>query len=692
MHPETSSDVIRGAIHGSPGCDQQRSADVIFASMPYVSMERPSVALGTLTASLDRAGITCETVYGSLRFAERISVRAYEALNNSDITLQIGEWTFSQAAFREHAGDVDAYIAGLVGAGETEPKLRGDLLAIRKHVGEFIEEVAADIVARRPRIVGCSSVFQQHCASLALLRRVRELDPAIVTMMGGANCEGSMGVVAHEQYPWVDFVVSGEADKLLPDLCRLIFEHGRDVPLDRLPFGVLGPVMRNGGANGAAAARAPRAIIDNLDEIPIPNYDDYFEQLETSALRDYILPCIPLETSRGCWWGAKHHCTFCGLNGEGMTFRAKSQARVEDEVTHLSERYGLTKFMTVDNILDNRYFDRVLPAMARRGNMRFFYETKANLTREQVKMLSLAGVRWIQPGIEALHDDLLKLLKKGTSVTVNVQLLKWARNYGIWVIWNHLYAAPGDHPEWYETIADWLPLIIHLQPPAGGSISRIRYDRFSPYFNNAASYGLKLVPYWSYALTYPLDERQLREQAYFFSHDGPVSPAPERLITLVQQWAAAFLKTATVTTFVPERSATAPELAMADDGAHIVIRDTRPCAVAPRHELDLLQSSVCRACDAAKGLRGVVDAVRAAGADDPDTAIEAALQQLVEWKIVADFDGKFLCLAVDEDALPYLGFEEFAAGLALLQPVRKSRNTQRSPNVDPWETPLAEMF
>lgn len=669
-----------------------RQADVLFASMPYFSLERPSVALGTLAAVLDRAGISCSTVYGNLVFAERIGMLGYEWLNNSDITLQMGEWTFSEAAFGRSIRPPEEYVEALCSTGGQHPGLLESLVQVRALARELVDDLAELIVARQPRIVGCSSVFQQQCASLALLRRIHELDPGIVTMLGGANCEGNMGVVVHQQYPWVDFVVSGEADKLLPELCSQILQHGRHVPAASLPYGVLAPVTRTAGV----AVNAPRAIVKDLDEIPIPSFDDYYAQLERSPLRDCIIPCIPLETSRGCWWGAKRHCTFCGLNGEGMTFRAKSQERVEHEVRWLSERHGLKRFMTVDNILDHRYFSQVLPAMAEMGDLRVFYETKANLSRPQVELLSRAGVRWIQPGIEALHDDLLVLLKKGCSLAINVQLLKWARRYGVWVIWNHLYAAPGDRPEWYDEVADTLPLLMHLQPPVGGIITRIRYDRFSPYFDNARDFGLKLTPYRAYSYVYPLDERQLMEQAYFFCHDGPVSPIPERLAKRVVEWAETFYAPRPSATTLPRRSDDAPVLAMWDDGERIVIEDTRPCAVAPRHELGALESRLCRACDAAKGGPALVAAVRAAGACEPDEEITAALRRLVDRKIIADFNGRFLCLAVDHDAIPYLGFEEFAAGLALLSSPAADKKPKREVDpyiyVDPWETPVLEMF
>jgi len=657
--------------------------------MPYASMERPSVALGTLAAALKQDAIITRTIHANLMFAERIGMAAYEQLNNSDITSQMGEWTFSEAAFGASVRDAREFFAGLYRDGYPEVGLEDWLLKIRAAATAFVDDLAERVVGEHPRIVGCSSVFQQHCASLAFLRRVHEIDPAIVTMLGGANCEASMGVVTHEQYQWVDFVVSGEADKLLPDLCRQVFEYGREVPVRRLPHGVLGPTSRRGRFNGQAskAHDAPRALVNNLDELPIPDFDDYFEQLERSPLRDHILPGLAIETSRGCWWGAKHHCTFCGLNGVGMAFRAKSENRVQNEVLSLCARYGLRKFMTVDNILDHRYFAEVLPSFAEHGNLLFFYETKANLNRSQVELLSRAGVRWIQPGIEALDDDLLKLIRKGCSVSINVQLLKWAHNYGIWVIWNHLYGAPDDKPEWYEKIADWLPMIMHLQPPTTGGMTRIRYDRFSPYFDNAEAFGLKLVPYWAYSHVYPVDQPQLMDQAYFFCHEGPVNPPPARLGSLMFEWAAMFYGERASASALPHRSEEAPVLAMTGDGDRISIRDTRPCAVAPHHKLSVLETQICRACDAARNARGIVSALRTEGSLDTDEAIAAARQRLVDLKIVADFDGKFLCLATDDNPVPYLGFEDFAGGLALLAGRRPA-----TPSTDPWETHVHDLF
>ncbi|RYY26912.1 MAG: RiPP maturation radical SAM protein 1 [Sphingomonadales bacterium] len=664
----------------------ERLVDMIFVSMPYAAIERPSLALGTLAAALAREGVTAHTIHGNMMFAERIGAAHYETFNSSDITMQMGEWTFSEAAFGSF-GDVEAYIELLTGVGMPGDSLRNALLSARVIANAFVADLAAEIVAKRPRMLGCSSVFQQNCASLALLRQVRALDPGIITLLGGANCEGQMGIATHRHYPWVDYVVSGEADHLLAGLCHQIIAQGRDVPVEELAYGVIGPRCRSDGED-LVRQEPPRALINNLDELPIPDFDDYFDQLALSPLRKSILPGLPVETSRGCWWGAKHHCTFCGLNGAGLAFRAKSEARAKEEILALGERYHLNRFMTVDNILDLKYFRNLLPDLADNYDNLFFYETKANLTRAQVELLSRAGVRWIQPGIEALHDGLLKLLKKGCSAAINVQLLKWAYNNGIWVMWNHLHGAPGEDYEWYEKVAELLPKLAHLQPPLGGSMTPIRFDRFSPYFDNAASFGLRLEPYPAYSHVYPLPIEQIADQAYFFRDATPPDPVPVALAVNMFVWGRDFYEQRDHAGILPGRSAEAPVLAMTDHGAHIEIRDTRACAKAALHVLSPIESEICRASDAARDRDAIATQVSKRFAEVTPDEIETACRRLVDVAILAEFGDTLLCLAADAEPEPYKDFHDYAGGLLLFP----KRRAEPEVSIDPWATPVSEMF
>jgi magnesium-protoporphyrin IX monomethyl ester (oxidative) cyclase len=500
--------------------------------MPFPPLNQPSMALGLLTAALRREGVSVRSFYPCLDFAEMIGLDGYAFVSDTKQEFLIGEWIFGLAAFREEAPDEPGYLDEALAAPVAQALMRksgfrGDpraaLHRLRAAAAAFVDETACRILALQPRIVGCTSTFMQHVASLALLRRVKELAPEVVTVIGGANCEAEMGAATQRCFPWVDCVVSGEADLLFPELCRCILAAGSlaALPPETLPSGVLFA----GNAAAAGRAAAPRAVLEDMNRSPTPDFDDYFDALAASPLGRFIVPGLALETSRGCWWGKKHHCTFCGLNGGGMTFRSKHPDRVVCELAELSHRHGIRRFNVVDNILDLGYIDTVLPRLAKEAQYTLFFETKSNLRRDQLERIAAAGIRRLQPGIESMHDEVLRLVDKGVTALQNLRLLKWARELGVFITWNFLWDVPGERDDWYAEVADWLPRVSHLQPPG---IDRIQFHRFSPYQMRPAQYGLELAPFPTYRAVYPVPDAELEHLAYYFIDPRRV-PAREAL-------------------------------------------------------------------------------------------------------------------------------------------------------------------
>src|SRR5262249_23085465 len=157
------------------------------------------------------------------------------------------------------------------------------------------------IAAARPRIVGFTSVFQQHLASLALARRLKARLPGTVVVIGGANCGATMGVETIRQFPFVDAIVSGEAGHGFPELAARVAAAD---PIPDLP----GVVTQATPARSAPAS--PTAAVTDLDGLPFPEYRDYFHQFARSRFAGRWQPSVFVETSRGCWWGERMHCTF----------------------------------------------------------------------------------------------------------------------------------------------------------------------------------------------------------------------------------------------------------------------------------------------------------------------------------------------------------------------------------------------
>ncbi|MBI5522794.1 MAG: RiPP maturation radical SAM protein 1 [Desulfarculus sp.] len=645
-----------------------RQADVVLVCMPYSSIECPSAGLGVLQGALLRGGVTSQVVHADLLFAERIGINAYRILNIGHRYDMIGEWTFAGAAFPEFQPDNSHHLEHLAhyfrrhygrsSPPDTETSLMELFAEIRQQAGQFVDQLARAILAKAPKVVGCSSTFEQHLASLALLRRIRELDGGVVTLLGGANCEGVMGLATAREFDWVDVAFSGEADEVMVELCGQLMRLGRGARAEDLPTGAITrQLARELSALPPQARPIPRALTHDMDRMPDPDYTDYFNTLEQVSFREQIIPGVLMETSRGCWWG---RCTFCGLNGCGSSYRAKSPRRVLDELARLSQKYGRDNFGLTDTVVGKGFWRGVLPELAQGPPpYRLFFETRSNLDRGQVALLARAGVRWVQPGIEGLHGGMLRLMKKGVSVFDNIQMLKYCREKGIYVVWHLLAGFPGEDDAWHLETAAWLPLVYHLQPVGG--VKRIRFDRFCGYQERPQEHGLTIEPFAVYRNLYPLPQEALTDLAYYFrdarpgqAHhaEGQVPPGIGALRQCQEQWAAAFFGRGQASLYlVPE-------------GQGALVHDSRPCAPAPQGRLDGLELAVLQACDPAVDLPGLLERLGARGARAASPEVMDALERLRQMKLLLEIEGRMLGLALEEPPPALETRERFPPGCA----------------------------
>ena len=639
--------------------------DVCLVLMPYAALERPSIALSILKTSLGQIGINSQIIYGNLLFAEEIGPHIYDMICKSQSHCLIGEWTFSKVAFPEFEADHDAYfqhvrrgvngLESLAKAIGSQISVKDLIYRIKEKTEAYIEKMAYHVLSFEPKIVGCSSTFQQHCASLALLRKIKELAPEVTTMLGGANCESTMGIATHKNCPWLDYVFSGESDLNFPELVERILNKETPEQLEQLPEGVIGPINRKNQYKWQKK-NPPRARIKDMNLSPVPDYDDYFNHLNTHEIGQFIVPGMLIESSRGCWWGAIKHCTFCGLNGESMGYRSKSYQLVLEEIKYLYNRHKVHRIEAVDNILEMKYFKTLLPELAKlEDDLEFFFETKANLNKQQIAMLAEAGIKWIQPGIESLDDTLLDLIDKGTKARYNLQMMKWTQEYGIYIIWVWLYDIPGDNDQLYLDMAEWLPLISHLQTPGG--LSFIQYNRFSPYHMYPEKYNLTLEADRSYSYIYPWSKEDIEDFAYYFdeySRDREQiqsfqeeqldSPGLQAIKKVFHDWQKGWAKRMYPSlSELPDPSV----LFYLYEGEEMHITDTRPCAVQEKHVLSGLTRIVYECCDRSLKFNSLLTILTEKTAHAiTKEQLEGILNDLLSSKLMINMDGYYLSLAV----------------------------------------------
>jgi ribosomal peptide maturation radical SAM protein 1 len=600
---------------------------VLFVNMPFGSV-RPAMGVSLLKGHLDRMGIPSRVLYLNLRYAQRCGREFFHTVADlSPPDALIGEWIFSPCVFEALAERKTDFVE-MVSA-RFRPWLRqkeevffAELRRSRDEAPAFLEECLAAADWGSYDIVGFTTNFAQNVPSLALARRVKERYPHIQIAFGGANCEGAMGLQLHRSFPFIDFVFSGEADLSFPQFVERL-RSGQDL------HGIPGVISRRNGESHFIDLYPER--VRDLDSLPYPGYDDYFEQ-EGETLSAPGSGYVLMETSRGCWWGEKQHCTFCGLNGSSMAYRSKSAPRALDEIFALTTRYHTNRVEMVDNILDMRYFQDLLPEIKRRGVvLDIFYETKANLRKDQVALLRAAGVSTIQPGIESFSTHVLRLMRKGTSALANVQLLKWCAEFGVKCNWNLIYGFPGEEIPDYEEMVALLAGLHHLKAPDG--CGPIRVDRFSPFFTSPEAFGLCNVRHdRSYSYVYDLADDELANLAYYFEHDyadgRDLSTYSIALHEAVGAW---------------EANAERSRLVYVDDGVTLTVQDGRVGAAQPEVPLTGPERALYLLCDQYRSWRDLVKEADSLGWSESD--VEAFLRRLRELRLVASADGRYVSLA-----------------------------------------------
>jgi len=534
----------------------------------------PSLAVSILKTSLEERGISCKVLYANSLFYETMGFQLISELSQGIFHNLLFERLFAPFdydgleqlnlkglsgdeipeflhKFYEVVGDVDKNISQ---AKFTEAQERCKI---------FLEKAVETVLNLQPKIVGFSNPSQQTNSSIAFARAIKKRLPGTICVIGGNNCEGEMGEELAASQGIFDYVFQGEADFAFADFCHNYLEN-YILPKEKL-----------------IRCSMPR----DLDAVPIPDYNDFFEQC-TLPLEAVTLP---FESSRGCWWGIKNQCKFCGESKVATGYRFKSPERMSNELCQLQEKYpGVNEFLAADSIFPNSYFKDFLPRLADSDfHKKIHYSTKTNFTYEQIIQMKEAGIFRIFAGIESLSNRILTMLNKGTNAFINIRLLRDCRELDVMVSWNLLVGIPGDRASDYEEQLKLIPLIQHLTPP---HLHPIRVQRSSPYFEDPETYGIDdIKPLEGYQYAFP-DSVNVARLAYYFVAKYPSESRerPEILVPLKQQldrWTERWMKTD-----VPKL------LIRRMQGDQWMVEDSRDCAKSSRQVLNGDDYSLLEQC------------------------------------------------------------------------------------------------
>lgn len=269
----------------------------------------------------------------------------------------------------------------------------------RNHV-DFASYVIHQLEATEFDVFGFSTICSTYPLTLRLARGVRLSHPEATIILGGPQAS-VVDVTTLRAFPFVDFVVRGEAEETLPLLLDAVCDGGGGVAhIGGLTYRAGGEVRRNPNA----------PVIADLDSLPMPAYDLY----------PYIKDCryAPLEAGRGCPFA----CSFCSTNDFfRRRFRMKSPEVLVAQMKLLKKRYGLDNFDLVHDMftVDRKKVTAFCEAVEASGE-KLYWNCSARtdcIDAELISHMARAGCIGLFFGVDTGSERMQQIIHKGLNLT-----------------------------------------------------------------------------------------------------------------------------------------------------------------------------------------------------------------------------------------------------------------------------------
>jgi anaerobic magnesium-protoporphyrin IX monomethyl ester cyclase len=286
-------------------------------------------------------------------------------------------------------------------------------------------------------------------AALKTLAIAKEVNPAIVTLLGGPHPTFMFKEILGDPDNRTDFILRGEAEETLRELLQTLPENRWQQ--------IKGIAYRDGDKT---VTTQMRTHIDDLDTLSpawhLLDWSDYHYNIEPWGRMGSIL------TTRGCMM----QCSFCShrvfWRGD---WRVRDPQKVVDEIRHLVDTYQvefitlIDPYPTKDRVRWERQLDLIIAAKI---NVRLLMETRVEDIIRDADILYKyreAGIIHMYMGAESSSDSTLNSLNKGTSVDMNKQALDLLRGHDIMTEASFMIGFPNETKESVDqTISEALRL------------------------------------------------------------------------------------------------------------------------------------------------------------------------------------------------------------------------------------------
>jgi len=209
--------------------------------------------------------------------------------------------------------------------------------------------------------------------------------------------------------------------------------------------------------NEAVRINERHSLIEDIDTIPFPEFDlfpiDYYKLLRMPhvASSDFVMPVL---SGRGCTFT----CNFCYRMDEG--FRPRSNESIIEEIKFLKHQYGITYIAFSDELLmssEARVAGLCDGFIKTKLNVKWDCNGRLNYAKPGIlRLMKAAGCVFINYGIEAMDDQVLRNMNKALTTNMIVKGIEATLNAGISPGYNIIFGNIGESRETLEKGVEFL--------------------------------------------------------------------------------------------------------------------------------------------------------------------------------------------------------------------------------------------
>lgn len=302
------------------------------------------------------------------------------------------------------------------------------MVSAYQQMDKIIDELFSSINFAEVLAWGFSMKMEQWLFASIIAKKIKSIYPTTPIIIGGINTKDT-ALAYLNNFVQFDYAIWGEGETPLLELIRNIENNSPFVSLQN----VSNIAYRNGNSV-LASPKHNKQYLDMSNPTLYPNYSDFFRVRK--MLNIDCLVQLPIEGSRGCHW---NRCRFCYLNTD-YKYRMKAIEKVETEIRHSINTYGIFNFQFLDNDLvgkDINRFHFLLDCFLRikKDFPQFRILLAEIITKDldhaTIKRMSDSCINYTQIGYESISGKLLRKIDKKNTFSSNLLYIKFAIYYNI---------------------------------------------------------------------------------------------------------------------------------------------------------------------------------------------------------------------------------------------------------------------